>query len=92
MEKTISKSISFGLQNFFFVQSYTGSDVTGDDNDYVVSMDSKGLILIARYNAAGDEGRYCVKAGTFSEIVAARGTYTYVLPNQLKEIKSESIR
>lgn len=91
-EKIVSKSISFGLQNFLYCNSYTGSSVTGDTYDYVVYMDSKGLILIARFNADGDEGRYCVKSGTYSEIVDARGTHTYVLPNQLKEIISSSER
>jgi len=88
-EKIVSKSFSFGVQNFFFVNSYTGSLETGDTNDYVVYMDSKGLILIACYNAAGDEGRYCLKSGDYTAIVADRGTYTYVLPNQIKEIQSE---
>jgi len=87
-EKKVSKSFSFGLQNFFFVNSYTGSSVTGDDNEYSVFMDNKGLILIARYNADGDEGRYCVKAGNYATIVAGRGEYNYVLPNQVKEIAS----
>jgi len=91
-EKRVSKSISFGMSNFFFCNSYTGSNVTGDDNEYIIFMDNKGLILIARYNSDGNEGRYCVKAGEYDTVVAGRGGYNYVLPAQLKEIMSESIK
>jgi hypothetical protein len=92
MERIVSKSLSFGNQNFFFCNSYVGSPVTGDDNEYVAYMDTKGLILIARFNAAGDEGRYCTKAGEYDEIVEARGEHEYLLPNEIKEIGSNSIR
>jgi hypothetical protein len=91
-EKTVSKSVSFGLQNFYALDVFEGSSVTGDDNIYIVSMDSKGLILIACWNSDYTQGRYIVKAGDYDSIVAARGNYTYVLPNQLKEIQSSSIR
>ena len=80
------KSLYYGQQNFVFVESFTGSSVSGDTNDYVIYMDRKGMILIAQFSAAGDKGRYLTKAGDYDTIVAARGTYDYVLPNQLIDI------
>jgi len=81
------RSLSFGIQNFLFCNSYTGSEVTGDAYDYVVFMDRKGLILIARYS--DDEGRFCVKVGIYDDVIENRGSYNYVLPNQLKDLDVE---
>ena len=83
----VDRSLYFGLQNFSFVNSYIGSSVTGDINEYVIYQDKKGLILIARFNAAGDEGRYCTKVGDYATIVADRGLYNYVIPSLLKDLE-----
>lgn len=88
----VDKSLHFGQQNFFFCNSYIGSTETGDDYEYVVYMDKKGLILIAQYNADGDHARFCVKKiGTetgedYDSLVEARGTYKYVLPSKLIDL------
>lgn len=80
------KSLNFGQQNFFYCNDFIGSDVSGDTDEYVCYMDRKGMILIARFNSAGDEGRYIVKTGDYDTVVAGRGNYTYVLPNELKDL------
>jgi len=92
MEKSVSKSLSFGLQNFLWTNSYVGSNVTGDDKEYSVYVDNRGLVLIAQYNIDGNEARYCTKAGDYSTIVDNRGNYTYLLPSKIKEIQSEFVR
>jgi N-methylhydantoinase B/oxoprolinase/acetone carboxylase alpha subunit len=80
MAGLIDTSISFGGQNFLFVDEIT-SDGT---YDYVSSMTKKGSILIARYPKDGSAGRYWLGSGVYSTIIAARATYTYLLPNQLE--------
>jgi hypothetical protein len=78
----IDKSLSFGQQNFFYVNQYENV-VSGDDNTYVLYMDRKGEILIARFSADGNEGRYFVTKGDYATVVAELTTYTYVLPNEV---------
>jgi len=75
----IDKSLHFGQQNYFFVDS-NDTDIT---YDFVAYMNKKGAILLARYNKAGNNGRYCIATGDYSVIWAARTTQTYVLPNEL---------
>lgn len=72
----IDKSLSFGLQNFFFV--------TQDETDpvyiYVGYQDRKGMTLIGRYKKDDTEGKYCTSAIAFATVWAARATQTYTLP------------
>lgn len=75
----LDSSISFGQQNFLFVDS-SEVDVT---YDYVSYMTAKGSILLARFNKAGDSARYALVAGVYATIWAARTTYSYDLPNSL---------
>jgi hypothetical protein len=80
MSGLIDSSISFGLQNFLFVDS----DETGLTYDYVSYMTKKGSILIARFPKDGSAGRYWLGIGTYATVWAAKGTYTYLLPNELE--------
>ena len=80
---SFDKSISFGNQNFFFVKQDT-TDVT---YDYVASMTRKGAILIGRFKKDETEGLYWLGIGTFDDVWADRATYTYQLPNLLKDPK-----
>ena len=75
----IDKSLSFGQQNFLYVDS-SEIDIT---YDYVSYMTKRGSILIARFNKAGDNARYYLGSGVYATIWAARTTKTYVLPNLL---------
>jgi hypothetical protein len=77
----VDKSVNFGGQNFFFVDS---SEADGT-YDYVSYMTSKGSILIARFNKSGTEGRYYLGAGVYATIWAARTGKTYGIPNTLKD-------
>jgi len=77
----VDKSVNFGGQNFFFVDS-SDVDVT---YDYVSYMTVKGSILISRFNKTGTEGRYFLGAGVYTTIWAARTAKTYGLPNTLIE-------
>lgn len=80
MGANIDTSISFGLQNFLFVD-FNDSDGTYDYTSYITK---KGSILIARYTKDNSEGRYWLGRGTYATVWAARGTYDYVLPTELK--------
>jgi hypothetical protein len=75
----IDKSLSFGLQNYFFV--------TQDETDltyiYVGYQDKKGGALIGRYKKDDTEALYYSATGVFAVIWAARATHTYVLPTAL---------
>lgn len=81
----LDKSLSFGIQNFFFCES-DDTDVT---YDYVGWQTKKGSVLIGRYNKAGDEGRYHIEAGAFATVWATRKTVgtTYVYPSELIDPK-----
>ena len=75
----LDKSLSFGLQNYFFV--------TQDETDpiyiYVAYMNRKGTVLIGRYKKDDTEGLYYATVGVFAVIWAAKATFTYVLPSAL---------
>ena len=75
----LDKSLSFGLQNYFFV--------TQDETDpiyiYVAYQDKKGAVLIGRYKKDDTEGLYYSAVGVFAVIWAAKATFTYVLPSAL---------
>ena len=75
----IDKSLSFGMQNYFFV----AQDETGLVYDYVAYQDKKGSTLIGRYKKDSTEGLYYVAVGAYAGIWAARVGYTYVLPSAL---------
>ena len=75
----INKSLSFGIQNYFYI----ASDETDLVYNYVAYMDKKGAILIGRYKKDDTEALYYSTRGTFAVIWAARATYTYVLPSVL---------
>ena len=81
MAGLVDKSLSFGLQNFFFV----AQDITDPVYDYVGYQDKKGSALLARYKKDDTEGLYYIAIGTFAVIWAARAGYTYVLPSALKD-------
>lgn len=77
----IDKSLSFGLQNFFFVTQ----DETDPTYVYVAYQDKKGAALIGRYKKDDTEGLYYIAIGAFAGIWAGRAGYTYVLPSALIE-------
>jgi hypothetical protein len=77
----IDKSLSFGLQNFFF----TTQDNTGLVYCYCAYQDRKGATLIGRYKKDDTEALYYCASGVFATIWAARATFTYVLPSALVE-------
>jgi hypothetical protein len=79
----IDHSLNFGLQNYFIV----ASDETGVTYNYYGYMDKKGAILILRNNKTSTELRYYVAVGTFTTIWAGITGYTYLLPNQLEDVK-----
>lgn len=76
----VDKSLSFGMQNFFWVEENT-ADGTYDYNSF---QNKKGTILILRTNKAGTSGLYWAGSGVYATIWAAKGDYTYVLPAALK--------
>jgi hypothetical protein len=63
----ISKSLSFGMQNYFWVKE----DTTDGTYDYNLFVEKKGTTLILRTNKAGTEAKYWVGTGTFATIDAA---------------------
>ena len=79
----VNKSLHFGLQNFFFVKA----DETDGTYDYVAYIDHKGLVLLARFDKAGDNALYYVATGTFSTIWTGRAGYTYLTPDQLGDLQ-----
>ena len=86
----VDRSLEYGQSVFFFCNEYTNV-ASGDDYDYVVYMDKKGEILIARFNSAGDEGRYYAVVGNYATVVSSLHQYTidnrFVLPNGLEDQK-----
>ena len=78
----VDKSLSFGMQNFFFVEK----DETDVTYNYVGSMDKKGMILISRYDKNYDSGLYYVGKGVFATVFAGKDGYDYVTPNLLPEL------
>jgi hypothetical protein len=75
----IDKSLSFGIQNYFFV--------TQDETDvtyvYVGYQDKKGSTLLGRFKKDDTEALYYVAVGAFAGIWAGRVGYTYLLPSAL---------
>ena len=77
----VDKSLSFGQQNFFFVES----NETDGTYDYVGYQNKKGATLIARFTKDGLKGKYCIKTGNFDTVFAARATFTYAVPASLED-------
>ena len=77
----VDKSLSFGLQNYFFVTQ----DTTDLVYDYVGYQDKKGSTLIGRFKKDDTEALYYSAAGVFAVIWAAKATFTYILPSALIE-------
>jgi hypothetical protein len=50
-------------------------------------MTHRGAILIGRFKKDETEGLYWLGIGTFDDVWADRATYTYQLPNLLKDPK-----
>ena len=77
----IDKSLSFGIQNYFFV--------TQDETDlvyvYVGYQNKKGSTLLGRYKKDDTEGLYYIAVGAFAGIWAGRAGYSYALPSLLVE-------
>jgi hypothetical protein len=75
----IDKSISFGQQNFLFVE-VNEADIT---YDYVGYMTAKGTILLARFLKDGSKAKYFLGTGDFDVVFAARVTKNYTYPDEL---------
>jgi hypothetical protein len=78
----IDSSISFGVQNFFFVQK----DTSDGTYDYYMFQNKKSTVLIMRTDKTFDNALYYSANGDFATIIAHRkgtGSYTYVTPAQL---------
>ena len=75
----IDKSISFGQQNFLFIEV----NETDGAYDYVGYMTAKGAILLARFLKDGSKAKYWLGTGDFDVVFAARATKTYTYPNEL---------
>ena len=70
------KGINDGLTRYL----PCGVDTSDLVYDYTFFMDKKGSVLIMRALKDFSEVRYYQTKGDFATIVAAKGTYGYVLP------------
>lgn len=77
----VDKSLSFGMQNYFFVKS----DETDGTYNYYGYTNKKGATLIMRTNKTLSESKYFVSTGDFDTLWAAKATKTYVYPNALED-------
>lgn len=75
----ISKSLSFGIQNYFFVKS----NETAVNYNYYGYVEKKGSVLIMRTDKTASEAKYFVSAADFDTEWAARAGKTYVYPSSL---------
>lgn len=75
----ISKSLSFGIQNWFYVKS----DETAIDYNYYGYVEKKGSVLIMRTNKTASEAKYFVSGVAFDAEWTARVAKTYVYPSEL---------
>lgn len=76
-----SKSLSFGMQNFFVV----AQDESDGTYNYYGYLDKKGAILLMRTNKLATEIRYWVGSGTFATVWSAKATKSYTTPDQLTD-------
>ncbi len=81
MSGNVSKSISFGMQNFIFLKS----DSTDGTYDYYLFEDRKGAILIMRTNKATTDAKYFLGSGDVDTVWAAKASKTYGYPSTLKD-------
>lgn len=81
MSGNVDKSLSFGMQNFFFVQKNT----TDGTYDYYGFVDKKGAVLIMKSDKAFENALYYITTGVFATVFAARATFTYVTPDNLND-------
>ena len=81
MAKIVSKSLSFGLQNYLFIQL----DETGLTYYYYGFQDKKGAILIMRTDTSSNNAKYWLGIGAFATVWASKGTYTYNYPVDILE-------
>jgi Asp-tRNA(Asn)/Glu-tRNA(Gln) amidotransferase B subunit len=79
----ISKSLSFGIQNYFIV----AQDETALDYNYYGYVEKKGSTLLMRTNKTATEIRYFVSPETFATIWAIKATKAYTTPDQLTDPK-----
>jgi len=77
----IDKSLSFGMQNFLFLQS----DETDGTYNYYAYMDKKGAIILMRTDKTASVALYWYGVGTYATIWAAKALQTYALPNTLTD-------
>lgn len=80
MSGLIDSSLSFGIQNWFFVKKDTSDLVY----DYYMFQNAKSTVLIMRSDKNFDNAFYYLANGDFSTIVAGKSGYTYVTPAQLR--------
>ena len=75
----LDKSLSFGMQNFFFVKS----DETDGTYNYYGYVTKKGSTLLQRTDKNLTEAKYFISALAFDTEWAAKATKTYVYPDAL---------
>lgn len=75
----ISKSLHFGVSNYFFCKS----DETDGTYNYYAFMDKKNSVLIMRTNKAASEAKYFASTGDLDVLFTARASKTYTYPNIL---------
>lgn len=75
----IDKSLSFGMQNYFFVKS----DETDGSYNYYGFVNKKGAILLMQTNKTTSLVKYCIITGDFDTVWTAKATKTYVYPSAL---------
>lgn len=77
----VDKSLSFGIQNFFFVKS----DESDGTYNYYGYVNKKGAILFMRTNKDTSSVKYYITTGDFDTTWTAKATKTYVYPSELKD-------
>ena len=77
----LDKSLSFGTQNFLFVEVSEEDEVY----DFVSYMTKKGSILIAQYPKDGNSALYWLGSGVYATIWDTRTELSYRLPNELTD-------
>ena len=81
MAGNVDKSLSFGMQNFFFFKK----DQTDPTYDYYGFVDKKGAVLMMRTDKDFDSALYYITVGVPATVFAARATFTYVTPDNLRD-------
>lgn len=76
---SIDKSLSFGMQNWFFCKS----DETDGTYNYYLYTTKKGSSLIMRTNKTISDAKYFCASGDIDAIWSSRSSKTYVYPDAL---------